>query len=801
MNCLCGCPTYQTETRPGFITDQRGISVENDIPVAVCDCCGMIRQIDLPFANEEEYGRYYSEKYPPITSEYGHKDYKFDLAEAQKTYDRLKLNGAKRLLDLGCGSGALVDLCQGKKIEACGCELVRYHYAPENPNIYYRKFEEIHFPTDHFDRLVCLDVVEHVLDPIRFLKEIFRVTAQEGTCFIEIPLFFDEKEGRRHWKRIEHIWYFTPEQFEKTLRRVGFTAIETLIKPGAKIIFIAKKPEQNRIKLLLPPGIGDAYWTLIKIEAFMNREGICPPIDAYIAAPRAKKYDSHARVFPFLKMFPFLYCTGEVRFNHRDRVWTEAYLQQGQSIFENVQGCDYFITWNGHQRAGKDLDKDIEPDLACNWHLPRFISLVEESYRMASITKYGDYLVLYWSFQGTGRTIFRHISLEQIAASISAIVKATGLTPVLVGAVWDKDDLELEKLRHLLPKNAIDLRGKTTIEEVFGLMRGAKAVVGMDSGITIMAGVFGVKTILLYHEYLFTNGVHRNFAWNTFPPDVRKKTYFPEFADTVTPEGFAARAISVIQDTPYVKKEETTRKAGQGVMEVPRGRSRGGHVSIRGIERSGPPHETTIACVLKTGGDFDERYVVNLKRALVRNLTHPFKFVCLTDLPAIKDVETIRLSNGHPGWWSKIELFRPGAMATERVLYFDLDTLILKNIDDLLELGDNFYGLRPWNAANRRAGNCASGIMAWKNGAYDFLHREFDADKINRLGDQVYISAALRAHGDTFTALQDAAPGIYSYKRECRRQGGPPRNARVVCFHGRPRMHEVGDAWVKEAWR
>jgi SAM-dependent methyltransferase len=799
MNCFCGCSTYKTETRPGFITDKHGGSVEQEIPVGVCDCCGMIRQIDLPFSTEEDYGRYYSEKYPPVTSEYDPKDYKGDLAEAGKTYDRFKLAGSKRFLDLGCGSGALVEYCRSKRIEAYGCELGRYHYAPANPFIYYRKFEEINFPTDHFDRLVCADVVEHVLDPIQFLKEIFRVTAQNGTCFIEIPLFFHETDSAGHWKRIEHIWYFTVEQFEKTLRRVGFTSIETMNKPGAKIVFTVKKPEQTRIKLLLPPGVGDAYWTLIKMEAFFKREGINPPVDAYVACPRAKKHDSHARVFPFLSMFPFLNSTGEVRFNPRDPVWKEAYLQQGRSIFENVQGCDYFITWNGHQRAGKDLNKDIEPGLKCNWHLPRFVSLVEEQYRTASIAKYGDYLVLYWSFQGTGRTLFRHISLEQIAASIGAIIKATGLTPVLVGAVWDMDDVELEKLRHLLPKNTIDLRGKTTIEEVFGLMRGAKAVVGMNSGITIMAGVFGVKTILLYHEYLFTGSVHRDFAWHTFPPDVRKKTYFAEFADTVTGEGFAARAISVINDTPHVKKKENIRPVGLPPRELPKEVTRGGHVSIRRMEPRGSAHDTTIACVLKTGGDFDERYVVNLKRALDRNLTHPFKFVCLTDDPAIKGVDTIRLTNGHPGWWSKIELFQPGAMSTERVLYFDLDTLILANIDDLLELGGSFYGLSPWNFWNRQAGQCASGIMSWKNGDYDFLYNEFNGPKIQKQGDQVYISAALKAHGGSFTAFQDVAPGIYSYKRECRRSG-PPRDARIVCFHGRPRVHEVRDAWVKEAW-
>lgn len=705
---------------------------------------------------------------------------KYDLKLGQKLCDAQGIDkGASgRLLDIGSGTGVLVYECWRRGVDSCGCEIAPSAQGYSNERIYKSAFRDVHFPTDRFRWVTALSIPDDYHAMIEVLAEAFRVTAQEGAFYAGLPLVFYQ-EGVAQ------------------MLRAGFVDVREIGKDENRAMFSAKKPAQKRSTLLLPPGIGDIYWPLVKAEAFFKREGIATPVDAYVAAPRAKKYDSHARGFPFIEMFPFLNSTGEVRFNRRDPVWREAYLRQGRSIFENVQGCDYFLTWNGYLRAGKSLE-EVDPDLECNWFLPRFVSLEEENYRKDCVARYGEYLVLYWAFRGTNRLIFKHFSLNQIAGAIGAIVKATGLTPILVGAIWDMDDLELEKLRLLLPKNTIDLRGKTNTAEIFGLMRGAKAVVGMNSGISIMAGVFGVKTILLYHEYLFSNGVHRDFAVNTFPPAVRNKTYFPEFADTATPEGFAARAISVIQDTPYVKKEETTRKAGQGVMEVPREVSRGGHVSIRDSARPRPFH-TTIACVLKTGGDFDERYVINLKRSLDRNLTHSFKFVCLTDLPEIKEVETIRLSNGHPGWWSKIELFRPGLVATERILYFDLDTLILKNIDDLLTLGGDFYGLRPWNRANREKGNCASGIMAWKNGTYDFLYGEFDADKINRLGDQVYISAALKAHGGTFTPLQDAAPGIYSYKRECR-QGGPPRGARIVCFHGRPRVHEVGDRWVKEAW-
>jgi SAM-dependent methyltransferase len=454
------------------------------------------------------------------------------------------------LLDLGCGSGAFVDVCRKSGIEAYGCELVRYHYAPENEHVYYRKFEDIHFPTDYFQRVICCDVLEHVLDPMQFLIELFRVTDIGGICYIEIPLFF-HKDAGPHWKRTEHIWYFTPEQLEALLIKIGFNVVGWVNTEDTKIMFFVTKPKQNRIKLLVPPGIGDVYWPLIKTESLLKREGITPPVDVYVACPRAKMYNSHARAFPYLEMIPFLHSTGEVRYNSDgDPLWKEAYTKQGRTVFRDVLGCDYFITWNGYTRAGKTLES-VDPDLKCNWDLPRFISLNEEKYKKDSIKKYGNYVVFYWPLAGT--SIFKHVSIEQIADGCNQIAKQTKCTPLLVGAIWDKNNPNIDKLYSLLLKDTIDLRGKTTVEEIFGLMRGSRAVVGMNSGITIMSGVFGVKTILLYHDYLFTGGVDRSFAWNTFPPYVRNKTYFPEFADKVTMEGFSSKAVSIIKDVPYIE--------------------------------------------------------------------------------------------------------------------------------------------------------------------------------------------------------------------------------------------------------
>lgn len=208
----------------------------------------------------------------------------------------------------------------------------------------------------------------------------------------------------------------------------------------------------------------------------------------------------------------------------------------------------------------------------------------------------------------------------------------------------------------------------------------------------------------------------------------------------------------------------------------------------------------TVACVLKSGGDFTPEYVSRLRSMAIRNVDMPCDFVCLTDMH-VKGIDCLALTDGLPGWWSKIELFKPGIIKTDRVVYFDLDTLILDNIDGLLQLSGLFYGLRPWNARNRAMGQFGSGVMSWKNGDMAMVYESFKRDIhiVDNIGDQAYISSILAENCLDYIPLQDHFPGIHSYKRECR--GGPPRGCKVVCFHGRPRVHEVPDRWVREAWR
>jgi len=214
----------------------------------------------------------------------------------------------------------------------------------------------------------------------------------------------------------------------------------------------------------------------------------------------------------------------------------------------------------------------------------------------------------------------------------------------------------------------------------------------------------------------------------------------------------------------------------------------------------------TVVCVMKSGGDFDRSWVEHLERSIFTNVSGFNQFVCLTDDPSIQGpfIKTVPLEHGWTGWWSKIELFRPGLFEPGRsILYIDLDTVITRDITHLfgaidcdLVLLRDFY--RPQT-------HRATGMMGWTSGEFHQIYHEFkqDAQLLMRKfrSDQEFIHQHI--HPGVVRFWQDEFPGhVVSYKVHC--NTGLPGDAHVVCFHGKPRPNSeqvrLHSPWMVGKW-
>jgi hypothetical protein len=128
-----------------------------------------------------------------------------------------------------------------------------------------------------------------------------------------------------------------------------------------------------------------------------------------------------------------------------------------------------------------------------------------------------------------------------------------------------------------------------------------------------------------------------------------------------------------------------------------------------------------VCCVLRKGGKvgYDASWVEKLNNSLLRNLTIPFNFYCLSDCDV--PCSRIPLENIGEGYWAKLQLFRYGLFEGP-VLFFDLDTIICNNINDLVTNITNQNKFLMWRDPDYSLSSSA--IMYW-NGDYSFIYDEY----------------------------------------------------------------------------
>lgn len=223
--------------------------------------------------------------------------------------------------------------------------------------------------------------------------------------------------------------------------------------------------------------------------------------------------------------------------------------------------------------------------------------------------------------------------------------------------------------------------------------------------------------------------------------------------------------------------------------------------------------EITIACFLWNNWcePFGIHYVNRLYRGIKRNLSLPFRFVCITDRNFIigfdEGVEILHLDV--PDWrWNlkKMFLYKPNNGLWGRVLAFDLDVVITGSLDDIARYQRDFI---TCEAAYRpgRAGGSLLGFDLGSNKKIGFLGGRLYEPLLTNPGrienktggsERKWLNLQLK---DKMDFWQELLPNqIVSYKIDCK--CGLPKDARVVRFHGNPRPHSVNykEEWMQEHW-
>lgn len=158
----------------------------------------------------------------------------------------------------------------------------------------------------------------------------------------------------------------------------------------------------------------------------------------------------------------------------------------------------------------------------------------------------------------------------------------------------------------------------------------------------------------------------------------------------------------------------------------------------------------TVACLFVRGEyPYTVDYVRRLKAMVATWIDRPFRFACLTDQPeampaGVDPIQVTRLAGF--AYWTKLELFNPARNWPGRVLYLDLDTLIVGPLAPIVDYPVVFALTadppRPGHKTRDSFGRAIvrkfnSSVMAWDGGTQKHLFAAWTPAVADRLsGDQ-----------------------------------------------------------------
>lgn len=223
-------------------------------------------------------------------------------------------------------------------------------------------------------------------------------------------------------------------------------------------------------------------------------------------------------------------------------------------------------------------------------------------------------------------------------------------------------------------------------------------------------------------------------------------------------------------------------------------------------------NQICVACVWTKGHKpYTAKDVIRLKR-MVDFWSPPHldvKFICLTDRPhELPNINTIDIRFAKlSSWWGKMVLFELSWRSCMRVVYYDLDTVLIGSQEPLLTW-DGCFGICESFTKEVHAKHwpCAYGscVMSIAPNWGESIWTRFRAEQARIIKDcrQYGDQMAIEKLHPTASLLQYEMPkGFFmGYRNLKNHPTNQPENTAVVIYAGKRSPSNFGPPWIRKYW-
>ncbi len=239
------CPLCGSGGNPRFLKSRDFLYTKEEFSIARCAACGAL--YTDPRVKKEAIAKYYPSKYSLYGTEATAKSRFCGLRQTigavfgnpnLRILRRLRGSGAKKVLEIGPGDGALLELLRENDFEVVGIETndecvrrlndrgIKCLKADLNEAMAF-------LPVSSFDAVIMHHAFEHLYEPIRALRSISSLLMDHGLLLIALPDAgsWEARLFGQFWRGLDlprHLVHYDRITIRKVVSDAGFGSIQVV---------------------------------------------------------------------------------------------------------------------------------------------------------------------------------------------------------------------------------------------------------------------------------------------------------------------------------------------------------------------------------------------------------------------------------------------------------------------------------------------------------------------------------------------------------------------------------------------